>query len=73
MPRRLVWKLKREGVVAPAPLIPFHEFRWGAWLRKRPLPPFTSDRLDPALPAARALVASPAAAKLAGWLGPLGR
>jgi len=55
------------------PLIPFHEFRWGAWLRKRPLPPFTSDRLDPALPAARALVASPAAAKLAGWLGPLGR
>jgi hypothetical protein len=71
--RSLVWKLKREKRIAPQPLIPVHEFRWGAWLRKRPLPPFTSDRLDPALPAARALVASPAAAKLAGWLGPLGR
>ena len=68
--RSLVWKLKREGVIAPAPLIPFHEFRWGAWLRSRGLPPFSSERLDPALPAARALARSPSAAHLAGWQGP---
>lgn len=67
--RSLVWKLKQEGVIAPAPLIPFHEFRWGAWLRRRPLPPFSSDRLEPALPAARALARSAAAAQLAGWKG----
>jgi len=42
--RSLVWKLKREGVIAAAPLIPFHEFRWGAWLRSRNLPPFCSER-----------------------------
>jgi hypothetical protein len=68
--RSLVWKLKREGVVAPAPLIPFHEFRWGAWLRSRTLPPFSSDRLEPALPAARTLARSAAASHLAGWIGP---
>jgi hypothetical protein len=67
--RSLVWKLKKEDHIAPAPLIPFHEFRWGAWLRRRPLPPFSSERLDPALPAARALVRSQAAAQLAGWRG----
>lgn len=67
--RSLVWKLKREKRIAPKPLIPFHEFRWGAWLRRRPLPPFTSDQLEPALPTARALVVSPAASHLAGWLG----
>ncbi|MEY4296841.1 MAG: hypothetical protein RLZZ423_20 [Cyanobacteriota bacterium] len=68
--RSLVWKLKREGVIAAAPLIPFHEFRWGAWLRSRTLPPFSSDRLDPALPAARALARSRAASHMAGWQGP---
>ncbi|MFN7678829.1 MAG: ParB-like protein [Cyanobacteriota bacterium] len=67
--RSLVWKLKREKRIAAQPLIPFHEFRWGAWLRRRPLPPFSSERLDPALPRARALVASPAASHLAGWTG----
>jgi len=67
--RSLVWKLKREGVVEAAPLIPFHEFRWGAWLRSRTLPPFSSERLEPALPAARALARSRAAAHLAGWVG----
>jgi hypothetical protein len=67
--RSLVWKLKQEGVIQPAPLIPFHEFRWGAWLRRRPLPPFSSDRLEPALPAARALARSSAASHLAGWTG----
>jgi hypothetical protein len=66
--RSLVWKLKREGLVAAAPLIPFHEFRWGAWLRSRHLPPFSSQRLEPALPAARALVRSRAASHLAGWI-----
>ena len=66
--RSLVWKLKREGLVAAAPLIPFHEFRWGAWLRSRNLPPFSSERLEPALPAARALVRSQAASHLAGWI-----
>ncbi len=68
--RSLVWKLKREKRIAAQPLIPFHEFRWGAWLRRRPLPPFSSDRLEPALATARALVASPAASHLAGWTGP---
>ncbi len=67
--RSLVWKLKQEGVIAAAPLIPFHEFRWGAWLRRRQLPPFSSLRLEPALPAARALARSRAAAQLAGWRG----
>ncbi len=67
--RSLVWKLKREKRIAAQPLIPFHEFRWGAWLRRRPLPPFSSERLDPALARARALVASPAASQLAGWVG----
>lgn len=65
--RSLVWKLKKEGLIEAAPLIPFHEFRWGAWLRTRALPPFSSSQLEPALPAARALVRSAAAASLAGW------
>jgi hypothetical protein len=68
--RSLVWKLKREGVIAAAPLIPFHEFRWGAWLRSRNLPSFSSERLEPALPAARALARSQAARELAGGIGP---
>jgi hypothetical protein len=68
--RSLVWKLKKEGVIEPAPLIPFHEFRWGAWLRSRSLPPFSSLHLEPALPAARALARSAAASHLAGWKGP---
>jgi hypothetical protein len=67
--RSLVWKLKQEGVIASAPLIPFHEFRWGAWLRRRPMPPFSSLRLEAALPAARAYARSHAAAHLAGWKG----
>jgi hypothetical protein len=67
--RSLVWKLKKEGRIEPSPLIPFHEFRWGAWLRSRTLPPFSSSHLDPALPAARALVRSAAASHLAGWKG----
>jgi hypothetical protein len=70
--RSLVWKLKRERVVAAAPLIPFHEFRWGAWLRSRTLPPFSSERLEPALPSARALARSRGASHLAGWQGPAG-
>lgn len=65
--RSLVWALKQDHYIAPAPLIPFHEFRWGAWLRSRSLPPFGSLRLEPALPAARALVRSKAASHLAGW------
>ena len=67
--RSLVWKLKKEGCIEPEPLIPFHEFRWGAWLRSRSLPPFSSTHLDSALPAARALVGSRAASHLAGWKG----
>jgi hypothetical protein len=67
--RSLVWKLKKEGMIAPAPLIPFHEFRWGAWLRRRPLPPFSSAHLTPALATARSLVRSRAASHLAGWKG----
>lgn len=67
--RSLVWKLKKEKRIEAAPLIPFHEFRWGAWLRSRTLPPFSSARLEPALPAARALARSQAASHLAGWKG----
>ncbi len=67
--RSLVWRLKKEGMIDPAPLIPFHEFRWGAWLRRRPLPPFSSSQLTPALAAARSLVRSRAASHLAGWKG----
>ena len=67
--RSLVWKLKQEGVIKPQPLIPYHEFRWGLWLRTRPLPPFSSKHLDPALPAARRLARSSAASHLAGWKG----
>ncbi|MFZ4565869.1 MAG: ParB-like protein [Prochlorococcaceae cyanobacterium] len=67
--RSLVWKLKQEGVIAAAPLIPFHEFRWGAWLRRRSLPPFQSHCLEPALPAARTYARSTAASVLAGWRG----
>ena len=67
--RSLVWKLKQEKVISPAPLIPFHEFRWGAWLRSRCLPPFSSLCLEPALPAARALARSAAPSRLAGWRG----
>ena len=67
--RSLVWKLKKEGLIRPQRLIPYHEFRWGAWLRTRPLPPFSSAQLDPALPAARRLTQSAAASHLAGWTG----
>ena len=28
--RSLVWKLKKERAIKPQPLIPYHEFRWGA-------------------------------------------
>ena len=67
--RSLVWKLKKEGLIKPQPLIPYHEFRWGSWLRTRPLPPFSSARLEPALPAARCFARSAAARHLAGWRG----
>jgi len=67
--RSLVWQLKQEGVIKPQRLIPYHEFRWGAWLRTRPLPPFSSAQLDPALPASRRLAQSAAASHLAGWTG----
>ncbi len=68
--RSLVWKLKKERRIKPQPLIPYHEFRWGSWLRTRPLPPFSSAQLEPALPAARRLSQSAAARHLAGWTGP---
>ena len=67
--RSLVWKLKKEGLIKPQRLIPYHEFRWGAWLRTRPMPPFSSSQLDPALPAARRLAQSQGASHLAGWTG----
>ena len=67
--RSLVWKLKKEGFIKPQPQIPYHEFRWGAWLRRRPLPPFSSRQLNPALAPARRLVCSQAASAMAGWKG----
>ena len=67
--RSLVWKLKQEGLIKPQRQIPYHEFRWGAWLRSRPLPPFSSRHLNPALIPARRLVCSQAASGLPGWKG----
>lgn len=67
--RSLVWKLKQEGFIKPQAQIPYHEFRWGAWLRSRPLPPFSSRRLQPALAPARRLVCSQASSGMAGWKG----
>ena len=67
--RSLVWKLKREGLILPSPLIPYHEFRWSSWLRTRSLPPFNSRNLSPALSIARELVRSKNASHLAGWKG----
>ncbi|WP_041391050.1 ParB-like protein [Prochlorococcus marinus] len=67
--RSLVWKLKQEGIIKAKPLIPYHEFRWAAWLRKRPLPPFNSRNLTPALTKARKFTTSQAASSLAGWTG----
>ena len=67
--RSLVWKLKKEGFVSPQPVIPYHEFLWGKWLRTRPLPPFNSKNLSPALPIARNLASSQEASHLAGWKG----
>ena len=56
--RSLVWKLKKEGYLIVQAQIPFIEFYWAAWLRTRPLPPFNSKHLEPALSVARALVTS---------------
>ena len=67
--RSLVWRLKRERRIAAAPLVPFHEFRWGAWLRRCSLPAFHSLYLEPAMATARHVVCSPAASVLAGWQG----
>ena len=67
--RSLVWKLKKEGAIAPQPLIPYHEFKWGAWLRRRPLPPFNSKNLKPAINAAKRLAFSKGASHLPGWQG----
>ena len=67
--RSLVWKLKQEGLIKPQRQIPYHEFRWGIWLRRRPLPPFSSRHLTPALIPARRLVCSQAASGLPGWRG----
>tara|TARA_Y100001968_G_scaffold18921_1_gene14876 strand:+ start:5155 stop:5811 length:657 start_codon:yes stop_codon:yes gene_type:complete len=65
--RSLVWRLKKDGLISPQPLIPYHEFRWSSWLRSRSLPPFNSKNLAPALTVARALASSQAASHLAGW------
>ena len=67
--RSLVWRLKKDGFIKPQPQIPYHEFRWGAWLRRRPLPPFNSRQLNPALAPARRLVCSESASGMAGWKG----
>ena len=67
--RSLVWKLKKEGFISPASLIPYHEFHWANWLRKKPLPPFNSKNLSPALSIARKLACSHGASHLKGWKG----
>ena len=67
--RSLVWKLKKEGAIKPEPQIPYHEFRWGAWLRSRPLPPFSSRQLEPALQPSKRLVCSASASGMPGWRG----
>ncbi len=67
--RSLVWKLKRENLIVKNPSIPYHEYYWCTWLRRRPLPPFNSKNLAPALPVARKLICSFTASHLAGWSG----
>ena len=67
--RSLVWKLKKEGVLSPQSHIPYHEFCWSRWLRTRPLPPFNSKNLYPALSIAKQLVCSQSASHLVGWKG----
>tara|TARA_Y100001968_G_C19360877_1_gene719737 strand:+ start:503 stop:1159 length:657 start_codon:yes stop_codon:yes gene_type:complete len=67
--RSLVWKLKKEGFILPQPLIPYNEFEWSKWLRTRPLPPFNSKNLHPAVSIAQHLVCSKTASHLPGWAG----
>ncbi len=67
--RSLVWKLKEQGYIQRKRFIPYHEFRWSAWLRTRSLPPFNSVNLNPALTTARRLVSSQAARHIEGWKG----
>ena len=67
--RSLVWKLKKEGVINPSPLTPYHEFHWGRWLRTRSLPPFDSRNLYPAISVAKKLACTKNASHLAGWKG----
>ena len=67
--RSLVWLLKQEGLISSRPKIPFNEFQWSRWLRKRPLPPFCSSNLNPALKSARKYVLSNGASHLPGWIG----
>ena len=67
--RSLVWLLKKEGLISPSPQTPYHEFRWGNWLRTRCLPPFNSNNLHPAISIARKLVCSNNASHLTGWKG----
>lgn len=67
--RSLVWRLKKEGFIRREPFIPYHEFNWSSWLRTRSLPPFSSNNLNPALPAARKLVTSQSASHIKGWQG----
>ena len=61
--RSLVWKLKKQGLIKSQPLIPYYEFRWSRWLRKKPFPPFTSMNLSPAISTAKRIVNSEAASK----------
>ena len=65
--RSLVWKLKREGVIDRAPLIPFHEFRWAAWLRARPFH-LQFPALEPACQPHGPMPARPPH-PMAGWKG----
>ena len=67
--RSIAHQLKKEGFISPASLIPYHEFHWGNWLRKKPLPPFNSKNLSPALSIARKLACSHGASHLKGWKG----
>ena len=57
--RSLVWKLKQEGLIRAQPQVPFLEFHWASWLRRRKLPAFDSMDLSPALPEARRLLRGP--------------
>ena len=53
--RSLVWKLKKEGLIKPQRLIPYHEFRWGGMAAN---PPSAAVQFLPAGPCSASIPAT---------------